>query len=136
MRGRSSRTAGRRARECALRWLAALSGRLPRSKAYVQYEAARLRVESAQPHLGLSQDGEYGRGVVAMARSSQPHSQGSQFFIVLDDSGRDTLAQYDNFAILGHVTSGIEAVDAIAAAADQEIPTHPVAMEQVSVSSP
>jgi diacylglycerol kinase family enzyme len=39
--------------------LAALSGRLPRSEAYVQYEAARLRVESAQPQLRLSQDGEY-----------------------------------------------------------------------------
>jgi diacylglycerol kinase family enzyme/membrane-associated phospholipid phosphatase len=39
--------------------LAALSGRLPRSKAYVQYEAARLRVESSHPELMLSQDGEY-----------------------------------------------------------------------------
>jgi diacylglycerol kinase family enzyme/membrane-associated phospholipid phosphatase len=39
--------------------LAALSGRLPRSKAYVQYEAARLRLESAQPQLRLSQDGDY-----------------------------------------------------------------------------
>jgi diacylglycerol kinase family enzyme/membrane-associated phospholipid phosphatase len=39
--------------------LAALSGRLPRSKAYAQYEAARLRVETAEQQLTLSQDGEY-----------------------------------------------------------------------------
>jgi diacylglycerol kinase family enzyme len=39
--------------------LAALSGRLPRSKAYLQYDTARLRVESAQPQLKLSQDGEH-----------------------------------------------------------------------------
>jgi len=42
--------------------LAALSGRLPRSKAYAQYEAARLRVESARPRLMLSQDGEHFEG--------------------------------------------------------------------------
>jgi diacylglycerol kinase family enzyme len=39
--------------------LAALSGRLPRSKAYLRYEAERLRVESSRPQLRLSQDGEY-----------------------------------------------------------------------------
>ena len=31
---------------------------------------------------------DYGRGTVAMARTPQPNSVGSQFFIVLDDSGR------------------------------------------------
>ena len=39
--------------------LAALSGRLPRSQAYMQYEAAELRVEGAESQLRLSQDGEY-----------------------------------------------------------------------------
>jgi undecaprenyl-diphosphatase len=50
--------------------LAAVSGRLPRSKAYEQYEAARLRVESAQPGLTLSQDGEPfdGRGTFTVEK--------------------------------------------------------------------
>lgn len=78
----------------------------------------------------------YGRGVVAMARSSQPNSQGSQFFIVLDDSAIPSLAQANTYAILGHVTSGMSVADAIAAAADAEIPTHPIAMDHVTVSSP
>jgi undecaprenyl-diphosphatase len=38
---------------------AALCGRLTRSQAYVQYEAARLRVESDRPQLTLSQDGDH-----------------------------------------------------------------------------
>ena len=32
--------------------------------------------------------GEYGRGIVAMARTREPNSVGSQFFIVLDDEAR------------------------------------------------
>ena len=39
--------------------LAALSGRLPRSEAYAQFEAARLRIEAARPGLTLCQDGEH-----------------------------------------------------------------------------
>jgi diacylglycerol kinase family enzyme len=42
--------------------LAALSGRLPRSDAYLQREAPQLRVESAQRQLRLSQDGEHFEG--------------------------------------------------------------------------
>jgi undecaprenyl-diphosphatase len=42
--------------------LAALSGRLPRSRAYVQYATPRLRVDCAQPRLTLSQDGEHFEG--------------------------------------------------------------------------
>lgn len=78
----------------------------------------------------------YGRGVVAMARSSQPNSEGSQFFIVLSDGARETLASYNTYAIFGHVTSGMEVADAIAAAADAEIPSDPVAMDTVTVTNP
>jgi cyclophilin family peptidyl-prolyl cis-trans isomerase len=78
----------------------------------------------------------YGRGVVAMARSSQPNSEGSQFFIVLSDGARDALASYNTYAIFGHVTSGMEVADAIAAAADAETPSDPVAMDKVTVSNP
>jgi cyclophilin family peptidyl-prolyl cis-trans isomerase len=71
-----------------------------------------------------------------MARSSQPNSQGSQFFIILDDFAAGSLTRTNNYAILGSVTSGMETADAIAAAADQEIPTNPVVMTDVSVSNP
>jgi cyclophilin family peptidyl-prolyl cis-trans isomerase len=78
----------------------------------------------------------YGRGTVAMARTSAPDSVGSQFFIVLSDDAQSALASYNTYQIIGTVTSGMEAADAIAAAADAELPTHPIAMDKVTVSTP
>jgi cyclophilin family peptidyl-prolyl cis-trans isomerase len=78
----------------------------------------------------------YSRGTVAMARTSQPNSVGSQFFIVLDDGARSSLAAANTYQIIGTVSSGMDAVDAIAAAADAEIPTSPVFMTKVTVSNP
>ncbi len=78
----------------------------------------------------------YGRGVVAMARTSQPNSVGSQFFIVLDDAARTALASANTYQIIGRVASGMDAVDAIAAAADAEAPSSPVVMTKVTVSTP
>lgn len=59
----------------------------------------------------------YQRGTVAMARTSQPNSVGSQFFIVLTDAAASALGnpQYNNYQIIGEVTDGMDAVDAIAA---------------------
>jgi peptidyl-prolyl cis-trans isomerase B (cyclophilin B) len=61
----------------------------------------------------------YHRGTVAMARSPGPHSQGSQFFIVLSDDANAALTDPNNaqypYAIMGEVTSGMDVVDAIAA---------------------
>jgi cyclophilin family peptidyl-prolyl cis-trans isomerase len=79
----------------------------------------------------------YRRGVVAMARTPDPDTQGSQFFIVLDDSAVTSLAMANNYAIVGTVGTGMDVVDAIAAAAGgQENPTKPVVMTDVSVSQP
>jgi cyclophilin family peptidyl-prolyl cis-trans isomerase len=75
----------------------------------------------------------YARGTVAMARTSQPNSVGSQFFIVLDDSAQASLASANTYQIIGTVTSGMEVADAIAAAADAEIPSDPVVMTDVSI---
>ena len=78
----------------------------------------------------------YGRGVVAMARTSQPNSVGSQFFIVLDDAARAALESANTYQIIGSVSSGMDAVDAIAAAAGaEEIPSNPVTMTKVTVSN-
>jgi cyclophilin family peptidyl-prolyl cis-trans isomerase len=79
----------------------------------------------------------YGRGVVAMARTSQPNSVGSQFFIVLDDAARAALESANTYQIIGSVSSGMDAVDAIAVAAGaEELPSNPVVMTKVTVSNP
>jgi cyclophilin family peptidyl-prolyl cis-trans isomerase len=78
----------------------------------------------------------YRRGIVAMARTSQPNSVNSQFFIVLDNGAQPALASANTYQIIGEVTSGMDAVDKIAAAADKEIPTNPVVMTTVAVSNP
>ena len=79
----------------------------------------------------------YQRGTVAMARTAAPNSVGSQFFIVLDDKDRSVLQSANTYQIIGSVTSGMETVDAIyAAAGGQELPSNPVVMDKVTVSTP
>lgn len=84
--------------------------------------------------------GQYGRGVVAMARTSQPDSQGSQFFIVLDDGARDALEHYRTYVIFGDVISGMDVVDKIAAMPNSGPPanqaTDPVVMQSVTIQRP
>jgi len=61
----------------------------------------RLKAEfNARPHL---------RGTVAMARSSDPNSAGSQFYICLDDA-RFLDGQY---TVFGQMSDGFDALDAI-----------------------
>ena len=79
--------------------------------------------------------GTYTRGTVAMAKTSQPNSANSQFFIVLAN-----IQLSPNYQIFGHVTSGMDVVDAIAAMPNSGAPNNtalqPVAMDQVTVSTP
>jgi cyclophilin family peptidyl-prolyl cis-trans isomerase len=99
----------------------------------------RARVGTGGPGYTIQDDpvtSAYARGVVAMARTPAPNSEGSQFFIVLDDAAAASLASANTYAILGHVTDGMNVADAIAAAADAEIPSDPVAMDRVTASSP
>ncbi len=77
----------------------------------------------------------YTRGTVAMANAG-PDTNGSQFFIVLDDnSGLDPL-----YSVLGHVTSGMEVVDAIAAmpnsGGQSNAAVDPVPMTKVTIATP
>jgi cyclophilin family peptidyl-prolyl cis-trans isomerase len=76
----------------------------------------------------------YRRGTVAMARTSRPNSADAQFFIVLSDNARSSLQSANTYQIIGSVTKGMEVVDAIAAAADAEKPSQPVAMTTVKIS--
>jgi cyclophilin family peptidyl-prolyl cis-trans isomerase len=82
----------------------------------------------------------YVRGVLAMARTPQPHSEGSQFFIVLSDEARSALESANTYAIMGHVTSGMDVVDAVAAMPNSGEPNNsaldPVPMSKVTVSTP
>jgi peptidylprolyl isomerase len=55
---------------------------------------------SAEPHV---------RGVCSMARSTDPNSANSQFFICLDDSG----FLDRKYTVWGEVTEGMEHVDAL-----------------------
>ena len=60
---------------------------------------------------GVENDISHVRGVISMARSGDPDSASSQFFIVHQDS---TFLD-GQYAAFGHVTEGMEIVDAICA---------------------
>ena len=59
---------------------------------------------------GFQNDLKHTRGVLSMARASQPDSAGSQFFIMHEDAPHLD----GNYAAFGKVLSGMEAVDRIA----------------------
>jgi len=54
-------------------------------------------------------DVKHARGIVSMARSSDPNSAGSQFFIVV----RDSPHLDRQYTVFGKVTSGLDVVDQI-----------------------
>jgi peptidyl-prolyl cis-trans isomerase B (cyclophilin B) len=82
----------------------------------------------------------YHRGTLAMARTQEPDSQGSQFFVVLDDEAAAALASYNTYAIFGEVTDGMDVVDAIAATPNSGAPNNaaldPITMDRVTVATP
>ncbi len=81
--------------------------------------------------------GTYGRGTVAMARTADPDSVGSQFFIVLSEKATDALSYYNTYQIIGSVTSGMETADKIVVEAKGvELPPDPVIMTSVTVANP
>lgn len=55
---------------------------------------------------------EYKRGTVGMARSANPDSANSQFFICFTDTGCSFLK--GQYTVLGQVTSGMEFIDKVA----------------------
>jgi cyclophilin family peptidyl-prolyl cis-trans isomerase len=81
---------------------------------------------------------DYERGTLAMANAG-PNTNGSQFFIVLEDL-RGRLPK--NYTIFGKVTSGMDVVDEIAAVptrrgagGEQSTPTEPVTLEKVTIQA-
>ena len=88
---------------------------------------------------GLKND----RGTIAMARTSDPNSATSQFFINLADNGflnhTAKNAQGWGYAVFGKVAAGMEVVDAIAQVATgshgphSDVPRVPVVVTRASV---
>ncbi len=81
--------------------------------------------------------GDYIRGSVSMARTAAPDSQGSQFFIALEDlSG--SLPKSGGYVIFGQVIEGMDVVDAIGAmpnsGGDSNTALEPVPMESVTIT--
>jgi cyclophilin family peptidyl-prolyl cis-trans isomerase len=73
------------------------------------------------------------RGTLAMARTDQPHSATSGFFInLVDNDFLDPEAGNDGYAVFGEVVSGMDVVDAIAALATdgQDAPLEVVVIEE------
>jgi len=83
------------------------------------------------------------RGTIAIARTNDPHSATSQFFInVQDNKGLDYTSDKDGrtwgYCVFGKVTSGMEVVDKIKAVPTapqgplpSDVPTTPVVIEKV-----
>jgi cyclophilin family peptidyl-prolyl cis-trans isomerase len=79
----------------------------------------------------------YHRGTVAMARTADPDSQGSQFFIVMDDKAATALADANTYAIFGSVVDGMAVADQIyqASPGSDNVPS-PIPMTKVTVANP
>ncbi len=88
---------------------------------------------------GLKND----RGTIAMARTNDPHSATSQFFIntkdnnFLNHTGKN--AQGWGYAVFGRVVEGMDAIDAISAVKTgikgyyRDVPVEPVVIDKVKI---
>ena len=81
-------------------------------------------------------DGLYPPGTLAMARTSDPESNGGQFFIVYDDT--QLPVEGGGYSIFGRVTGGLEIVEAVAEAGTtggggDGAPAQPISILSVTV---
>jgi peptidyl-prolyl cis-trans isomerase B (cyclophilin B) len=107
--------------------------------------AADMRQKSTKAPIANEADNglKNGRGTIAMARTSDPHSATSQFFINLTDNAfldhKGKTPQGWGYAVFGEVVEGMEVVDAIArvatgtSGAHSDVPKEPVVMDRVSL---
>lgn len=89
---------------------------------------------------GLTND----RGTIAMARTPDPHSASSQFFINLDDNNflnfTSADAQGYGYSVFGKVVEGMDVVDEIknvatgSSGGHKDVPTEDVVIESVEVT--
>ena len=62
---------------------------------------------------GVQNNIKHKRGVISMARTNDPNSASSQFFICLDDMTAGSLD--GNYAAFGHITEGMDVIDEVCA---------------------
>jgi cyclophilin family peptidyl-prolyl cis-trans isomerase len=76
--------------------------------------------------------GEYQIGSIAMAKTVEPDSAGSQFFII---TGSDGAALPPEYALFGQVTDGLDTtVEAMAAAGSPDgVPTEPIEIQSIRI---
>lgn len=81
------------------------------------------------------------RGTIAMARTSDPHSAGAQFFINVKDNGFLNYPGQDGwgYCVFGKVVEGLEVVDAIEQVptgnqgSHQDVPREPVVITEAVI---
>ena len=106
--------------------------------------ALRRRTSSVFPIPNEASNGRQNlRGTVAMARTGDPHSATTEFFINLKDNPkldfRDSTAAGFGYAVFGRVIEGMDVVDAIAASGTSprsrypEFPAAPVTIVRAHV---
>ena len=81
--------------------------------------------------------GEFPAGSIAMARTSDPNTNGSQFFIVYKDTQLPT--EGGGYSIFGTVTKGLDVIEKVAAAGVEGgtgdgKPAQPVTIESVQIA--
>jgi len=83
---------------------------------------------------GFNNPLKHDRGVISMARTANPNSAGSQFFIMVASSSHLD----GDYAAFGKVTSGIEEVDRIVSQSRdfRDRPQEPQVMKKVTVEMP
>lgn len=72
----------------------------------------------------------YKRGTVGMARTNDPNSANSQFFICFTDNGCTFLT--GQYTVFGQVTNGMEVIDGVARG---EPPSNPTKIEKMTVAA-
>jgi len=84
------------------------------------------------------------RGTVGLARSVQPHSGNSQFYVnLVDNPDLDPVPTRWGYAVFGRVVEGMDVIDRIAEASTgavgpfkQDAPLKPVIIESVTIVAP
>jgi len=102
----------------------------------MEQKAAARKVENEGKN-GLKND----RGTIAMARTADPHSASSQFFINHRDNSSLSYPSPDGwgYTVFGKVTQGMDVVDKIAKAETgnrsmhQNVPLEPVIIQSVKI---
>ncbi len=110
------------------------------------YDAATQKLKPThEPIFNESGNGlQNKRGMVGLARSVQPHSGNSQFYVnLVDNPDLDPVPTRWGYAVFGHVIDGMDVIDRIAETATgavgpfkQDSPLKPVIVESMTIVPP